>query len=316
MKFKLLGIVGLFVTLLWGTNVAAVAKEPPVAKLIEVEGLVEYSRNGSTWRPVRRTKYLFAGYQIRTGKNGSGDLVNQETGDLQELGSNSHIKVGAEKVTLIAGSLSEPKSQSEGIFSIFQGLANKFAKAQRYTTVRRGVSKDEGCNPKVRTIKNLTLSQDHPELVWRNACPEYSYRLVVDDSIHQVPAQSTAEMIRFEVDGIKSGTHTYRVEVLDIDGVVYIPKSDSGFNWMSNKEAKALRKQAKMTGDDIFVLASLLESNNLHVAVMDTYREYFNENPDDNDMRPLLIKAYNDLKLTNLKNSEARLYNASLEEDY
>ena len=54
----------------------------------------------------------------------------------------------------------------------------------------------------------------------------------------------------------------------------------------------------------------------MYVAAMDAYRDYFSENPDDNDMRPLLIQSYNDLKLTNLKQSEARLYNAVLEEDY
>lgn len=69
-------------------------------------------------------------------------------------------------------------------------------------------------------------------------------------------------------------------------------------------------------GDDVFVRTDLLEQEGLHVAVMDSYREYFLENPDDNDMRPLLIQAYSDLKLTNLKDNEARLYNAVLEEDF
>jgi len=54
----------------------------------------------------------------------------------------------------------------------------------------------------------------------------------------------------------------------------------------------------------------------MYVAAMDAYREYFQQNPDDNDMRPLLIQSYQDLKLSNLRESEARLYNAALEEDY
>ena len=41
----------------------------------------------------------------------------------------------------------------------------------------------------------------------------------------------------------------------------------------------------------------------------------FAENPDDNGLRPLLIQAYQDLKLSNLREREARLYNASLNED-
>ena len=54
----------------------------------------------------------------------------------------------------------------------------------------------------------------------------------------------------------------------------------------------------------------------MYVAAMDAYREYFQQNPDDNDMLPLLIQSYQGLKLSNLRESEARLYNAALEEDY
>jgi hypothetical protein len=85
---------------------------------------------------------------------------------------------------------------------------------------------------------------------------------------------------------------------------------------MSKSDEKKLKSQTKKLTDDVFVLTDVLEANGLFVAAMDAYREHFQENPDDNDMRPLLIKSYNDLKLSNLKQSEARLYNASLEEDY
>lgn len=313
MKLKLIGILGLCASLFLGMSVSVVAKEPPVAKLVQVVGSVEYSRNGTTWRKVRRTKYLFAGYHIKTAKNSSGKLISQKNGMVQTLGANSQIEVHKDKIQLIAGSLSEPKAQSG---SIFQGLSNKFARAQRYTTVRRGVTKEAPCNPKVRTIRKVTLSAEHPDLVWRNACPEYSYRLVIDDRSINVPAQSTAEMIRYKVSDVKPGDHTYRVEVLDIDGVVYIPRKDSAFSVMSKSEEKKLKSQTKALTDDVFVLTDVLEANGMFVAAMDAYREHFLENPDDNDMRPLLIKSYNDLKLSNLKDSEARLYNASLEEDY
>lgn len=313
MKLKLIGILGLCASLFLGMSISVVAKEPPVAKLVQVVGSVEYSRNGTTWRKVRRTKYLFAGYHIKTAKNSSGKLISQKNGMVQTLGANSQIEVHKDKIQLIAGSLSEPKARSG---SIFQGLSNKFARAQRYTTVRRSVNREAGCNPKVRTIRKVTLSSEHPDLVWRNACPEYSYRLVIDDQSINVPAQSTAEMIRYKVSDVKPGDHTYRVEVLDIDGVVYIPRKDSAFSVMSKSEEKKLKSQTKALTDDVFVLTDVLEANGMFVAAMDAYREHFLENPDDNDMRPLLIKSYNDLKLSNLKDSEARLYNASLEEDY
>jgi hypothetical protein len=315
MKAKQLGLCLLVSFLVSITSSQVFAKEPPVAKLVQIEGQVEYSRNGTKWNPVRRTKYLFAGYHIRTGKDGSGTLINQESGMSQELGSNSEIEIESGNVRVIAGSLSEPEEEET---SLFQSLMNKFAKAQRYTTVRRSAnSGDNACDNKVRTIRNVTVSPGHSDLVWRNACPEFSYKLVIDDSAPiDVPAQSTSEMIRYDVASTNTGEHSYRVEVLDKDGTVYIPNKDSKFQVMSAAEEKELAAVLEQVGDDIFLETNLLEEKGLYVAAMDAYREYFQENPDDNDMRPLLIQSYQDLKLSNLRESEARLYNAALEEDY
>lgn len=315
MKHKFLSMSVLALCLLAAMCTSALAKEPPIAKLIQVEGSVEYTRNGVNWRPVRGTKYLFPGYKIRTGKDGSGKLVNQTTGQSQELGPNSEIEVTGDSIQLVTGNLSAPEEEAT---SIFQGLANKFAKAQRYTTVRRSATPtdEKMCDTKVRTIGEVSLSEEYPDLVWRNACPEYSYRLVIDGKGTDVPAQSTSEMIRYTVDGVKAGAHSYRVEVLDKDGTVYIPRDDSKFTWLSKSDMKKIDKQADQLKDDIFVLADFLEQSGLAVAAMDAYREYFAENPDDNDMRPLLIQSYQNLKLSNLRESEARLFNASLERDF
>ena len=315
MRINTLGLGVLTTLLMLGMSQLSIARAPPVAKLVQVEGMIEYSRNGTRWTKVRRTKYLFAGYQIRTGEDGSGKLINQTTGMAQELGSNSKIEILTDSVNLISGNLTEPKSESG---SIFQSLANKFAKAQRYTTVRRSVNTgdDLRCDNKVRTISSLTLSPLHPDLVWRNACPEFSYRLIIDGEVTDIAGQSTSEMIRFPVTISEAGEHSYRVEVMDNDGTVYIPRKDSMFNWITAEDEKVVTEALSVYGDDVFEQANYLESKGLYVAAMDAYREYFQENPDDNDMRPLLIKSYNDLKLTNLKQSEARLYNAALEEDY
>ncbi len=97
---------------------------------------------------------------------------------------------------------------------------------------------------------------------------------------------------------------------------MYIPRNDSEFVLLTDKEEKPILETAKMLQDDIFMLTNYLEEQGLHIAAMDAYREYFLQNPEDNDMRPLLIRSYNDLKLSNLQESEARLYNAALAEDY
>lgn len=305
-------VVGMVVALSSGS---LMAKAPPVAKLVQVEGIVEYSRNGEKWIPVRRTKYLFAGHHVRTGEDGSGRLINQESGKSQELGANSQIKLDDGNITVVAGSLSEPEEEET---SLFQSLMNKFAKAQRYTTVRRSITTGEDtCDNKVRTIREVTVSPGHSDLVWRNACPEYSYKLVInEDNVIEVPAQSTSEMIRYSIADLEPGEHAYRVEVLDVDGTVYVPNKNSKVTVMSSEEESELMAVLEMIGDDIFLETNVLEENGMYVAAMDAYRDYFQENPDDNDMRPLLIQSYQDLKLSNLRESEARLYNAALEEDY
>lgn len=315
MKIRTIGLSLVFGLLVSVTGGQLLAKEPPVAKLVQIQGKVEYSRNGNRWNPVRRTKYLFAGYYIKTGADGSGKLINQVSGKSQEMGSNSEIKISNGSILVIAGSLSEPKEEE---ISLFQSLMNKFAKAQRYTTVRRSISSaEDACDSKVRTIRQVTISPSHSDLVWRNACPEFSYKLIIDegDAI-AVPAQSTSEMIRVSVANVATGEHVYRVEVVDNDGIVYIPKKDSKFTLMTADEEKEVLDLLVMIGDDIFLETNVLEENGMHVAAMDAYRDYFQENPDDNDMRPLLIQSYQNLKLSNLRESEARLYNAALEEDY
>lgn len=315
MKAKLLGLGFLFSLLVLITSSQVFAKAPPVAKLVQIEGQVEYSRNGTDWNPVRRTKYLFSGYHLRTGKDGSGKLINQASGMSQKLGSNSEIKIDGVEVIVVTGSLTKPEDEET---SLFQSLTNKFAKAQRYTTVRRGVNlADEACDNKVRTIRSVTVSPGHSDLVWRNACPEFSYRLVIDNAMPiDVPAQSTSEMIRYSVASSDVGEHTYRVEVIDRDGTVYIPKAESKFEVMSADKENELDAVLEQIGDDIFLETNFLEEQGMYVAAMDAYREYFQQNPDDNDMRPLLIQSYQGLKLSNLRESEARLYNAALEEDY
>ena len=314
MKLKSFSNTLFVMLLLLGVSTTAAGRESPVAKMVQIQGKVEYTRNeGASWRPIRRTKYLFSGFMIKTGADGGGKLINQETGMAQDLGPNSEIKIEDGQIMLMAGSLTDPKQESA---SIFEGLSNKFAKAQRYTTVRRGNSHDSGaCDTKVRTKSTLTVSPTHADLVWRNACPEYSYKLVINDEAVEIPAQSTAEMIRYSVADVPPGEHSYRVEVMDNDGMVYIPRKDSKFTMIDADKEGEIMGMLEMAGDDIFVQSGILESEGMYVASMDNYRAYFSEFPDDNDMRPLLIQSYQDLKLSNLRESEARLYNASLEEE-
>ena len=313
MNQKITALLSLIALLSLGN--ATKASVPPVAKLVEPQGNVEYRRGSSDWKIVKRTKYLFEGYGVRTGADGSVRLVSQVNGDSRQLRSESEIQIFNSEINVISGDLSESIS---GDASLYQSLNNKFAKAQRYTTVRRsaGIGETDSCDSKVRTIRKISISNAYPDLVWRNACPEYSYRLVIDNgSPIDVSAQSTSEMIRYDVSQTTPGDHTFRVEVMDNDGIIYIPKKDSVFSVLTADQERVILGEFEKVGDDVILRANVLEQNGLIVAMMDIFREYFAENPDDNGLRPLLIQAYQDLKLSNLREREARLYNASLNED-
>ena len=313
MNQKITALFSLIALLAFGN--ATKASVPPVAKLVEPQGNVEYRRGTSDWKVVKRTKYLFEGYGVRTGEDGTVRLISQVNGDSRQLRGGSEIQVSDSDVNLISGELSDSIS---GDASFYQSLNNKFAKAQRYTTVRRsaGIGETDSCDSKVRTIRKISISNAYPDLVWRNACPEYSYRLVIDNgSPIEVSAQSTSEMIRYNVSQATPGEHTFRVEVMDNDGIIYIPKRDSVFLVLTTEQEEVVLSELEQIADDVIVGANVLEQNGLFVAMMDIFREHFAENPDDNGLRPLLIQAYQDLKLSNLREREARLYNASLNED-
>ncbi|MEM7363899.1 MAG: hypothetical protein AAF525_07725 [Pseudomonadota bacterium] len=311
MRLRVLGIAAMMLSVIGFSN-SAIAREAPVAKLVQVEGEVQYSRNGTTWRPVRRTKYLFNGYQIRTGSDGNGKLINQLTGTSQKLGADTHIEIGKQEVQVLAGALSRPTQEST---SIWESLMNKFSRAQRYTTVRR--DPDGGkppCDIKVRTIREVAISNDHPELVWRN-CGSYKYQLSLDGKTMEVASQD-GEFYRHKVSGKKPGEYTFSVTAIAEDGREYTQRKPSTFVWLDDQQASGIREQVESAGDDVFVAAAIYEANGLFVAALDAYREYFAENPDDNDMRPMLVNSYQSLKLSDLRHEEAVVYQKALEEDY
>ena len=280
---------------------ASFATEAPIAKLMQPSGVVEYSVKGATWRPAPRIKYLFEGYMIRTGEGGSAKLINQVSGMAQTLGGSSQIEIKDGEIHLQAGDLSKPAEDST---SIWQSILNKFSLAQKYTTVRRSSG---ACDSKVRTA-NVTVSPSNPELVWRNACPEFYYRLRIDDEAVEIPPQATAEMIRYSVAGLAPGVHRYKVEVLDIDGIIFSRRKASEFELLTEGEEARLNRVLDAHEGDVYMITSILAENNLHVEAMDRWRDYFQAYPDENDMRPLLAEAYARLRLENLQQREARLY--------
>lgn len=306
-QFKYISFMLLGIVLLSFKSIGFAAV--PVAMLTKVEGVVEYSKDGKKWKKVRRNKLLKAGYQVRSGADGSVNMIIQSSGNTCKLSRNSVVKVTDRGVESVSGTLSEPSSSST---SLLAGVSNRFAKAQHYTTVRRGVDREKKL--KLKTIKEVVISNKYPDIVWDNLGAEYSYRVILNGKSTDVAA-SEDKMVRYKVTGLSEGTHTFKVEVLKDGEVVYTPKKISSVQWLSDTEMakveKGLAEVAKVAPDNDFFVAYYLNEQGLTVAAMDAYRSYLKDNNDDNEARPMLIEVYHQLKLKNLKKAEALIYNKS-----
>jgi hypothetical protein len=288
----------------------ALAADPPVSLLMQVSGTVEHSRDGTAWKPVTRNKYLFAGDMVRTGADGSGKLVDQATNMAQTIASGSQIEVAGNALKVVSGKLSAPEAATGDLVA---GLGNRFAEAQRYTTVRRGVAKEGAI--KLRVVQQISLSSGYPELAWQSFGKKHSFVVTIDGTAHKV-AGSDADLVRFKVPELSPGKHSFTVAVMENDQKVAEADKEGAIMWLSAAEDKALAESiAKIRAinpKDDFSVANLLDEKGLTVAAMDLYRKYFDDNKDDNEMRPLLIRAYNELKLVELKQKEALVYNEKL----
>jgi hypothetical protein len=81
------------------------AKRVPVGMVFEVDGKVEYSKNGKRWKPVRRNKLMFAGSMVRLNDGSKAKFANQATQKTTNLLANSEIKITDTGMELVSGEL-------------------------------------------------------------------------------------------------------------------------------------------------------------------------------------------------------------------
>ena len=304
-------VIGLSI-LMVGSMFSQAADEPrsPVGKLLDPEGTVEYSRDGDKWRPVTRAKYVFEGYQVKTGADGSTSFVNQNSGMAQRVGSNSLVIVTADGIDSKSGDVSDPFSTDGGLIA---SLENKFASAQRYTTVRRAVVKpgESTCERKVRLASRLAVAKDFNDLVWDVSCPGDQYQLTIGDQVIAVPADAASEsLVRFHLPKLEAGEYNIELEVVEGDAVVYSPRRPATLTVLDDVASEALAAQIAACGDDLFAQADVLSEQGVLVGALDAQARYFTEYPDDFDMKPLYIAQLQALRLQTLRESEAVAYNA------
>ena len=282
----------------------------PVARLTEYTGAVEISNDGKQWRPVTRAKLLFAGTEVRTGKDGRATLIASAGNTSLELQASTVVEVREGDLHVVSGHAAKPRSESP-VLGFFADLQRRWESRQRYTTVRRGVD-----NPwQVETANAVTAGADYPNLVWQNGGNDVTYRLTVDSQVFNVPAATSgAPFVSYAPAGIAAGVHQYRIEVLDRAGAVKYTDKDGGkLTWLTPEKSKALHAQhAAMLADkrkDDDEIAEFLVSNGLLVPAMEHYRGVTAANPGEVDALPALLKLYAGLRLDALRAQEASVYN-------
>lgn len=296
--------IGLFLIFQVAASSAA-APDAPVVFLIQAKGEVAYSSGGKQWKTIRRNKFLYRGYTLRTGPDGRCKLLDQEKDEIRSIDHNTVVQIDESGLTVLEGHLSEA-SPAGGLAGF---LERKFTRVQKYTAVRRN---GRSHTPKqLKTARYIKLSSDYPDLVWESWGPLYSYELTVGEQRFEIPP-SNDDIIRFTLTAMPPGVFPYRVKVLYQGEVLQKQKQDGELNWLSDEDVKVFN-QRKMQIDewameDDFLLGNLMDDEGFKVAAMDTYQRYMAENPDDNEVRPFLIKVLSDLHLDHLRQRESVRY--------
>ena len=297
----------IFSVLFLAVSTLSAASKDPVGVLFQTKGTVEYTKKGKKWKKVRRNKFLFKGYQVRTGPDSSGKITVQATGASHEIAPNSLVQITKKGLVAKKGSISEVSSSG----TLVSGLMKKFSRSQSYTTVRRSHKKKK---LKVEAATDLTLTDEHPYMVWPNVGSDMDYKLSIGDRVYEVPA-SSGEMVKFKIQPF-DGERKFIIEAIKDGKTVATLKPrkvrgklrPNAAKWLSGSEKaeyeKALKAIQETYGEASFLLGGFYERQNMWVAAMELYKQYLAENPDEIEMTPYLFRVYKKLRLTDIYKKE------------
>ncbi|MBU3916134.1 hypothetical protein KKA14_11420 [bacterium] len=307
----------LFVSLfLFMINLLQAEIKEPMAVLVQVKGNVEYAKNGKKWKKILRDKFLFIGYQVRTGPNGSGKIINQKTGENMLLEPNSLIAVSKTgELQIKTGTLTKSQNTSK----LLSGLMKGFSKSQTFTTVRRS-SQKENDEAQLDAARHIILTDDYPFLVWENIGEEYAYNLRIGDKSYKV-TPSKDDLIRVKIEPF-SQTEEFSItahskEEEKVQLKTY-KKNNHTIHWMTALEKDKFRTYIKTIQenypDNAFMKGNFFEKEEMWVAAMDKYKEYLKNNPDEIEMTPYLFMVYKKLKLKRVYTKELESYKKAMKE--
>jgi hypothetical protein len=312
---KKLLITFVFCTII-GSLLYAGTKDP-VAVLFQVKGNVEYTKNGIKWKKVRRNKFLFVGYQIRSGESGSGIITNRISGKDSILQPNTTLLITDSGLRLKEGKLSKSKRSN----ALISGLMKRFSRSQSYTTVRRSADQQPDT---FDIVRHIIVTDDYPYLVWENLDHKYRYELAVGSDFYLVEPRDDS-IVRVKLRPFED-TQTIKIRVFEGNKEVteLQPYKKRGtltahtIHWMSKAEKgdfeEAIRTIQKNYPDNDFMLGSLFEREKMWSAAMDQYKMYLEENPDEIEMTPYLFRVYKKLKLKNVYKNELSMWAQAMKE--
>lgn len=312
---KKLLITFIFCTIV-GSLLYAGTKDP-VAVLFQVRGNVEYTKNGIKWKKVRRNKFLFAGYQIRSSATGSGIITNRISGEDSLLQPNTTLLVTDLGLKLKEGKLSESKRSN----ALISGLMKRFSRSQSYTTVRRSADQRPDT---FDIVRHIIVTDNYPYLVWENLDHKYRYELAVGSDSYSIDPTEES-IVRVKLRPFES-TQTVKIKVFEGDKEVteLQPFKKQGaltshtIHWMSESEKgdfeEAIRTIQENYPDNDFMLGSLFEREEMWSAAMDQYKMYLEENPDEIEMTPYLFRVYKKLRLKEVYKNELSLWAQAMKE--
>ena len=297
------------------SSIAFAGPKDPVAVISQVQGQVEYQKRGKNWKKVRRNKFLFKGYAIRTGKDGSGKITNKLTGETFAIGANAEIQVTAKALKATKGSLEKAESGSK----LAASLMKRFDKSQSFTTVRRSHKKSKN---RIDAVRDLVVYAEYPYIVWESTGKEFSYKLTVGDRTYDVAAGKST-LVRAKIKPFK-GTVTYKIDAYKGTEKVLAMKpykqrgklNERTVTWLGGGDQKkvddSIATLQKEYPDNLFMLGNYYEDQKLFVAAMEQYRQYLKDNPDEIEMAPYLFRVYKKLKLDKTYQVELDEYKAQL----
>lgn len=311
-KSILITLIGLLVT-----NLSIAASKDPVAVLFQVKGKVEYTKNGVRWKKVRRNKFLFEGYKVRSDESGSGIISNRITGKDSVLGPNTLVLVKKSGLEILKGGLADYEKTN----TLVTGLMSRFTRSQRYTTVRRN---SEPGNQQIEIARHIVLTDDYPYLVWENIDEAYSYQLWIGDDHYQI-GPSEKSVVRVKINPFE-GTKAIKIKAFKNDKEILElkPFQKNGStdyhtaHWMSESENQdfqnSIRSIQSTYPDNMFMLGSFFEREKMWSAAMDQYKKYLEDNPDEIEMTPYLFRVYKVLKLKKIYNTELVAWTQAMKE--